>query len=202
MGSVDRVNDPAGDRPDPSSVSLTPGDPLARLATWMASGRVHEAARSRARQRWLQRQADEESTFLGMLIDLAERRRSVLVSTTGTHHFRGTLRAVGADFVVVREQGLGEVVLPLRSVASVRPNPGDPGAAGDRPLTVELVLSDTLVELSADYPDVMVGAGGDELRGTLRAAGIDVLSVVVDGPRRDVVHLNSASLEFVAILSR
>lgn len=185
-----------------SSVSLTPGDPLAPLVRWIAAGRVDEAARARARQRWLERQAREEATLGGVLVDLAERGRPVMVSTVGRRGFRGPVRAVGADFVVIREDGLGDVIIPLRSLASVRPAPGEDGGGGDRPFTVELVLAETLVEISADHPTVMAMAGSEELRGELRSAGIDVLSVVLEGPRRDVVHIHVSAVDHIAILVR
>lgn len=202
VDKVRRVQHTSGHRRPAGSISLTPGDPLAPLAGWIAAGRVDEAARARARQRWLERQAREEATLGGVLVDLAERGRPVMVSTVGRRGFRGPVRAVGADFVVIREDGLGDVIVPLRSLASVRPAPGEDGGGGDRPFTVELVLAETLVEIAADNPTVLVVAGSEELRGELRSAGIDVLSIVLGGPRHDIVHVHVSALDHIAILVR
>jgi len=191
------------DRPDERDrpISLSSGDPLAALAGWVAAGRVDEAARARARQRWLERQADEEATLGGILLDLAERSRPVLVSTSAGRRLRGPLRMVGTDFAIVREPQLGDVLVPFRVLTSVRPTPGDPGASGDRPFTVELTLAASLLELAADRPEVLVIAGPDEHRGELRSAGIDVIGIVLDGAR-STVHVNVATIDHLALLIR
>jgi hypothetical protein len=150
----------------------------------------------------LERQAKEEATMGAVLLDLAERGRPVLLSTSAGRAFRGPIRAVGADFVVIRDVGLGEVIIPSRSLAVVRPAAGDDGAGGERPFTVELVLGETLVELAADNPTVIVAAGGDQLRGQLRSSGIDVLEIALESPRPAVVHVNVAAVDHLAIVSR
>ena len=196
------MDEPADREPAPAPISLTPGDPLAPLAVWIATGRVDEAARARSRQRWLERQAEEEATLGGVLVDLAERGRPTLVSTVGGRAFRGSVRAVGSDFAVVHDDRSGDVVIPFRSMSSVRPVPGEDAAGGDRPFTVELVLSEMLAELAAEQPGTVVVAGRDEFRGQLRSVGIDVLSVAVEGPRRDVVHVCLAAVDHLVILNR
>ena len=58
------------------------------LARWVAEAKVDEAARARARERWLQQQAIEETTFPSVVADLADRERPVLVHTSsGRRHF-------------------------------------------------------------------------------------------------------------------
>ncbi|MDP8991956.1 MAG: hypothetical protein M3N31_02715, partial [Actinomycetota bacterium] len=55
---------------------------LAELARWGADVRAGDAARSRARERWLRRQASEDATFTGVALDLAEQGAGVAVRTT------------------------------------------------------------------------------------------------------------------------
>ena len=165
-----------------------PDDPLAGLTRWLAEGRVDAAAAERARQRWLERQAGEEATLAGVLLDLGERGRPVTVTTAGGHRVTGSLTVVGADFCAVRDDR-GQVVVPHRSMASVRPAPGDPPADGERPGGLELVLAEALAELAVDRPLVAVATGADEHRGTLRAVGFDVLTLMLDGPTRGAVHV-------------
>ncbi len=187
-------------RPPSRPVDLSPNDPLAGLARWTAEGSVDAAARARTRQRWLERQAAEEASIAGVLMDLAERGRPVAVSTSAGRRSRGPLIAVGADFAVIREERLGDVFVPLGHLATVRPAPGEDPAVGDRPLSVEVVLAEALVELSADRPVVVASLGGEEIRGELRSAGFDVAAIALDGPRRDLVHLNVAVLDHLVVL--
>lgn len=136
------------------------------------------------------------------MVDLAERGRPTLVTTGASRSFRGSVRAVGADFAVVREDRLGDVVIPFRALSSVRPAPGEAGAGDGRPFTVELVLCEMLIELATEHPAIIVLAGRDEFRGRLRSVGIDVMSIVVEGPRRDVVHVNVVAVDHLVILTR
>ena len=55
------------------------GDLAARLERWAAEARVDEAARTRSRERWLRRQAEESGTLAGVLADLLEAGRAVVV---------------------------------------------------------------------------------------------------------------------------
>ena len=181
---------------------LTGDDPLAGLAGWIAEGRVDAAAAERARQRWLERQAAEESTLTGVLIDLAERARPVAVRTMAGHTARGLVVALGADFAVVREDRLGDVVIPLSAVVTVRPGPGDRPAVGDRPTTLEIMLAEALVELAADRPAVLVAVAGEEIRGELRSAGIDVIALALDTARRDVVNVAIGAIDHLVLLGR
>ena len=212
------ATDPGADRPLPRSVAsgfvddaprppqrpvnLGPEDPLAGLNRWVAEGSVDAAARARTRQRWLERQAAEEATVSGVLIDLAERGRPLALTTATGHRSLGPVVAIGVDFVVVREDRLGDVVIPLSRLATVKAAPGDGAPTGDRPLGFEIMLADALVELAADRPMVVAAVGSEEIRGELRSAGFDVVAVALDGPRRDLIHISMATLDHLVILSR
>ncbi|MEM7142791.1 MAG: hypothetical protein AAF548_17340 [Actinomycetota bacterium] len=184
-------------------VRLTPDDPLAGLATWLADGRVDAAAAERARQRWLERQAAEDATLVGVLLDLAERGRPVVARTSGGRNATGRVAALGADFVVVREERLGDVLVPTRALAMVRPSRGDRSPVGDRPAALAIVMEEALVELAADRPEVLVSAGGEEIRGDLRSAGRDVLAVELDtGERREIVSVATHAIDHLVIIRR
>lgn len=189
-------------RPPDNEISLTGSDHLAGLARWAAAGRVDEAARARARQHWLARMAEEEATLVGVLLDLAERARPILVGTVAGHKSRGLISVVGADFCILTEPGLGDVIVPLSKISMIRPAPGDQPGTGNREMTLELVFGGVLVELSAERPLVQIRAGDERLRGELRSAGVDVVSLVLDGPGRQTVHVASDAIDHLVILQR
>lgn len=188
--------------PPPSSIRIGSTDPLAALSRWVAEGSVDEAVRSRARQRWLERQANEEATLIGSIIDLAERGRAITLTTAAGARHRGVVVAVGSDFVILRDSRLGDVVIRQDAISLLRPAPGDDTPTGDRPLDINLALADALVELSADRPRVLLATGGEELTGELRSAGYNVMTIQLDGSRRDTVHAAIDVIDHLVILSR
>jgi hypothetical protein len=189
-------------RPPREPVRISAADPLAALHAWIAEGQVDEAARARARQRWLERQAAEEATLAGVLVDLAERGRPVLVTTRGGHRLSGPVRAVGADFGVVRETRLGDVVFPIDRIGSIRAAPGDGLPAGTTPVTFGLTFGAGVTELAADRPHVVVSAAGETHRGTLASAGADVITVLLDAARRETVHVATSAIDHLVITAR
>jgi len=183
-------------------LGLTADDPLAGLDGWLAAGRVDAAAAQRARQRWLERQAAEEATLSGVLMDLAERGRAVTVHDSLGHSTRGPVVALGADFVIVREPRLGDVVIPLEAVATVRAAPGESSVVGDRVVTLELVFAHALTELATQRPTVLISTAGEEFRGELRSVGVDVVSVAIESEHRDVIHVAMAAINHLVLLAR
>ena len=189
-------------RPPSRPVDLTSGDPLAALRRWIAEGQVNDAARARARQHWLERQAAADATLLGALVDLAERGRPVTVTTSADRRVTGLVVAVGADFAVLRDRGRGDVFVPVERLAVLRPAPGDALPTGDRPVGIRLALGAALMELAADRPDVIVATAGDDIRGEMVSVGADVITVAVDGPRRDQLHVRLGAIDHLVMLSR
>jgi hypothetical protein len=176
--------------PDPDETLRLPGagsGDTARvdggLAGWLAELASDDAARARARGHWLGRQAAEEGTFAGILEDLAERGRPVLVHLHNGRLHRGALILVGADFVVLRAGAGPDVVLARSAVASVRTLPGEPATSGDRVAASGATLAEMLSVLADDRARVMV-IGLDvrhTVTGELRALGRDVLTVRLGG---------------------
>lgn len=188
-------------RPPIRPVDLTPGDPLAALHRWIAEGQIDDAVRARARQHWLERQAAEDATLLGVLVDLAERGRPVTATTTASSRVTGPVVAVGADFAVLRDMRLGDVFVPADRLTVVRPTPGDGLPIGDRPVGITLALGTALMELAAERPDVIVAAAED-IRGELLSVGADVVTIGLDGARRDRVHVRMGAIDHLVVLGR
>ena len=159
------------------------GGLTARLERWAGDARVDEAARRRARERWLLQSAEEGGTLAGVLADLAERGVAVALRTSAGRRHGGTVRAIGADFVALDAEASGEVAVALAAISSVRTRPGHAPPAGDRPVHSDLRLADLLAGLAAERERALVVSvdGGDAVAGTVRAVGRDVVVVRVDG---------------------
>jgi hypothetical protein len=153
-----------------------------RLERFAAEARVDEAARTRSRERWLRRQAEEDSTVAGALVDLRDGAVPVAVHTRGGARHQGVIRAVGVDHLVVADtDGRGEVVVARAALAFVRTSPGEAAVLGDRSPRSAPRLVDVLADLADERTAVrVVTAGGDVVAGVVRAVGQDL--VVVWGP--------------------
>lgn len=201
----DVPSDPMSMEPPPSGwddADLGGGaDLLASLTQWAAEARVDEAARARARERWLQQQAAEETSFSGVLADLAERDRPVLVHcSTGRRH-RGTIRAIGVDFVALHTDQGNDVFLRLTAINAVRTQPRETQALSGRVLHLHLPLIEAIAELADERPRVLViTASADHFAGELRSVGRDVLALRIDGDRKATIYVPlDAVLEFAAV---
>ncbi len=162
--------------------------------------RADEAARVRSREHWLRRQADEDASLTGVLVDLAERGDRVVLSTVARRRHRGWLLAVGDDFCLVRAETGTEVLVSHRGLATVRAEPGGRSPRGDRAVVTASTLVDQLVALGADRPRVLVAplVADDAVVGTLVSVGHDVLAVRLDGAERSVVYVPLDSLAEVS----
>jgi hypothetical protein len=178
------VDGASADDPDEAAaVAGLLGDGLAaRIDRWAADARVDEAARLRARERWLRHQAEEEGSLAGVLADVAERGASVALHVRGGRRHRGELAALGADFVALRSAG-ADVIVALPAVMSVRTLPGEASTIGDRSTGTAHRLVDVLAGLAAERAAVLlVLADGDEaIAGVVRWVGQDVAGVRVAG---------------------
>ena len=189
---------------DEGGFGLSPFDEIER---WAAEARAREAVDARVRERWLRRQAEEEATFAGALLDLAERQVGVVVTTTANRRHTGVVEAVGADFVALRAAGGRTAIVALRSVAA-----GGTGGSGDGRLralgsrderpsrSVTVGLTDVLAHAAANHPRVLVHAGTAAVVGELRTVGTDVISVHTDGDPSANVYLSLASVSEVSFL--
>ena len=156
------------------------GDLDRSLERWAADAVVDEAARRRTRERWLRIQAEEDASFAGTLVDLAERRQPAVLDVAG-EKLRGRLVGVGADFVAVRTDRRQDALIPFDAIEAVRPEPGAIDVRGDRSPTLDVALHAVLGPIAADRPDVLIRTRqGVVLRGRLRSAGTDLLRLRLD----------------------
>ena len=159
-------------------------DLLARLDRWVSDARTDQAAAARTRERWLKQAAEESATFSGVLLDLAERGAAVVVGVRGERRHRGVIAAVAADFCVLRTPSGRDVLLAFAGVASVRIDAAGRAPTGDRAVHVELGFAEALAALAAERPRVLiVTTGAEGVAGDLRAVGLDVVTVRLDGDR-------------------
>jgi hypothetical protein len=165
------------------------GDLDARLHRWASEARVDEAARRRAREWWLRRQAEEGATLAGVLADLLEAGTAVTVHTRSGRRYRGRVRALGADFVAVAAP-VGLALVALDAVTSLRTPPGEPAVVGDRPFgdadAHRPLLRDVAAGLAVDRERVVLVAGagegeGEAIAGVLRSVGQDIAVVRAGG---------------------
>ncbi len=159
-----------------------------------------EAAASRARQRWLEQQAIEETTFAGVLADLADRGRAVLVHTTAGRRHRGLLRALGSDFMSISTDVGSDVLVALDAVTSVRSQPRDGAAHSGRAVSLELTFAAAVAALAEDRPRLAVATTDEAtVNGELRAVGQDVLTLRVDGDTRANVYIPLGAVTDVSV---
>jgi len=136
------------------SVGLGGPDPMAALTRFVGEGAVEFAARSRSRARWQRQLAVEESTWLGLLCELAETQATTLIDTTIGRRLRGVITAVGSDFVTVSPTIGGHVIVAIAAISAIQQASGSP--AGTRPgaSTNLTTLHELLNELAVDRPQL------------------------------------------------
>jgi hypothetical protein len=180
---------------------------LARLEEWSAAARAREATDARSRERSLRRQAAEEATLAGHLMDLAEAGSTVILRTTTGRRHHGAVVAVGYDFVSVSSPTGRTVYVAIDAVAVVQPTARarrSPEALGSaRPVTTELTLAEALREAAADRPRAQLrlrGGPEDALTGELRSVGLDVLGIVTDGDPTAPAYVRLASVSEISLL--
>lgn len=177
---------------------LEPGHDAER---WLASQLVDDATRSRRRAAELREQAGQEGTLRGVLVDLAERRRPVVLRTVAGAEHRVALTMVGGDVVTGRTMRGEHVAAGLDAVASVRTEPGSGPSIGDRAAAAESTLVGHLQELAAVRPDVVVTLrDGSRLRGSLTTVGLDVLTVRLPDDERSSAHVALAAVSDLVVL--
>ncbi len=185
---------------------MDPTEPVGlvgQITRWLAEQRSDDAVASRSRERWLRQQAEEEGTFAGVLLDLGEQNRMIVVHAVGDRRHRGTVRAVAGDFVVLRTERSLDVLIRFDGIVSVRPDAHAPATVGDRTVALDTSLGDVLVGLAGERPRVFVTTlDGTGLAGHLRAVGRDVLTLRLDGEDRNLVYVALAAVAEVGLTER
>ena len=157
-----------------------------RLERWIAEARTADAAAARSRARWLRVQAEESSTLLGVLVDLAERASPVVLHGRAGRRHRGVVTIVGEDFCAVRTDANLDVFLAYHAISSIRPDTRGPAPTGHRSVQADVDLVRFLSTVAADRPRVLIVTTVDEdgIAGELRSVGRDVVALRLDGPDR------------------
>lgn len=167
---------------------------------WAAEQRADAAIAGRSRSRWLARQAAEEATFAGVLVDLAERGDEVVVRTRAGRSHRGRLTLVSEALVVI-ETASARVAVPFDRMGAVRRDGASTeGPTGDRRPIGGPALGTWLAALVGDRPIVALSLDGDSepLRGELLAVGVDVVTLRL-GARATTVHVRLQSVSEVLL---
>ena len=173
------------------------------LERWAADARAREVADARVRERWLRAQAEEESSLAGVLLALAERRETVLLTTVSGRRHRGVVAGVGRDFAALETPAGPTTLVTLDAMADLRavgdgrgPRPAATGGGGE----LGVGLADVLAQAAGQRPRVSVQAGAATVVGDLRAVGSDVLTVRADGGA-GVVYVGLGSVSEVSFLA-
>ena len=172
------------------------------LERWAADARAREAADARVRERWLRAQAEEESSLAGVLLALAERRDTVVVTTVAGRRHRGVVAGVGVDFAALQAPAGTTTLVALAALGDVRVAEGGRRSATTGEGTVELGvrLGEVLAQAAGQRPRISVQAGAAAVVGDLRAVGGDVLTVRADG-EAGAVYVPLASISEVSFLA-
>lgn len=146
------------------------------LTEMLDESTVDERAALRSAQRWSRQVDEEEATWVGTLIDLAEQRKIVGLCTAAGQNHRVVIDAVGPDVVVARRSDSSSLYLRIELIELLT-GAGRPAATGTS--TGEgASFHELLFGLSADRPTVSVTTrSGRVVHGILTAVGNDVLTV-------------------------
>lgn len=165
----------------------------ARIREFTDEQRAADAAEARRREHWLRRQASEEGTFDGVLLDLGEREQLLAVSTVTGRVLRGVVRTIGGDFLGLRAPSGEGALVPLRSVTTVRPEPGSRPTVGDRLVQMDATLISVLANLATQRPQTSLHTlGGEGFTGLLHSVGQDLL--VLQGPSGEETYVPMVAL--------
>jgi len=165
----------------------------------LAELQVEQAARDRVRRWSLHQAAREEATLAGLMADLAERGRPLLVDVASGRHHRGWVRLLGRDFCALRTTTGTETLLSFAAITAVRPQPGEAGALGDRTATTATTMATAAARLAGLGLEVRLVRRGDPtgVTGDLAAVGRDVL--VLRTARRGEIYVPLASVEELSL---
>ena len=183
-------------------------DGVGDLERWAADARAREAADARVRERWLRAQAEEESSLAVVLLALAERRETVVITTADGGRHRGAVTAVGGDFAAIEAPAGTSTLVCLATVAGVRVVGDGDGRRSAAPTTGDgasraalgVRLADVLSQAAGQRPRVSISAGATSVVGDLWAVGRDVLTVRTDGAA-GVAYVGLASVSAVSFLA-
>jgi hypothetical protein len=189
----------ADDERDPAWAELTD------VERWAAEARARDAADARVRERWLRQSAEEDADLAGVLLDLAERAATAVVTTSSGRRHPGRVAAVGADFMAVRTDADRTTLVALAAIASVLVS-GPGRATGSRGeertegRSVAVTMADVLAHAVDRRPRVHVHCDAATVAGELRSVGTDVVTLRTDGDPSGLAYVSLASVSEISLL--
>ena len=176
----------------------------ADLTRLVSDSRAEDAARQRIRERNLRAAAVTDATFSGLLVDLAERGETVALRTAHGRTLTGRITLVARDAIAL-DSGAGLSYIKLDRITALRRAPGvradEP--SGDRPPPRTTSLAALLADLAPERPRVALVLDGEPALavGELRAVGVDVLTVRLDGEPPVTAYFAAAQLSELTVLA-
>lgn len=151
----------------------------ARLDSWLDELRSDAAVQTRRREQWLRRQAAEDATVAGVLVDYAEHGSVLAVTTRSGNRHVGRVRGAGALLVTLDVTG-ARVVIEVDEIDTFRAlSTGERHAlapTGHRSRTETTTMSEVLAQAADERPEVtLITRSGEVVSGTLMAVGRDVV---------------------------
>lgn len=172
---------------------------MREFARWAADERTAAAAADRARERSLREQAGASGTWVGLLVDLAERAEVIELTVAGGRR-SGQIVGVGADFCVVEQRGGRPALVATTSMTSVAVAAAhavrsEVVPAGDRPPQLSLSLAGALSALADQRaPVALTTDDGDTFDGEVVSVGQDVVALRLAGARLRHVALAAVAV--------
>jgi len=172
-----------------------PADELGGLEAWVAEQRTDDAIAARARAGWLRHEAEQSATWVGVLLDLAERAGRLLVQTVDGRSWSGTAELVSHDHLEMSTAG-GRLLVRHDACAWVQVHDPLGAPTGDRAPRRSSGIAEALAELAATRCELVVWAGraGEPVRGRLLSASPETLALRPGrGPAVAIVRVQSIS---------
>ncbi|MEE9415332.1 MAG: hypothetical protein V3V01_08605 [Acidimicrobiales bacterium] len=174
---------------------LLGGDFTRALDSWLAAGRIDDAAAARSRRHWFDQQLSDEASLAAMFVDLAESGKQVRLALAAAIVLPVTLATVGLDFVIAIDAHDHEHIIATRSILRVEVTNRSPPLGTTRDLA-QLKLQEVLALAAEERPEVVVhDFDGSGARGELTQVGSDylVLRVRESNYRSIVIPTSSIS---------
>jgi hypothetical protein len=150
--------------------------PTDELTEMLDESNVDERAANRSAKRWSSQVDEEEATWIGTLIDLAEQRKNIGLCTIAGQNHRVVIDAVGPDVVVAQRADASKLLLRLEAIEALT-GAGRPTATGVG-IGQGATFHELLFGFCVDRPTVSVTTrSGRVVHGQLLAVGSDVLTL-------------------------
>ena len=164
----------------------------------ISAERSSMAARSREATSQIAARLGLGHDLAGVLVDLAERRVPVHLSTQSGAQHRGEISGVGADMAFYLDDRHRMRVVRLAAIGSIVAAPGHVVSADRRDVRTDQEFGDLLLDLWERRADVSVGiiggAGTAPVTGRLVVCGSDVIGIQASERNAPVTYVPVASV--------